>query len=520
MKKGEYPLSLCLPKGDSSLLTSAAEAVRQEYRNSVRWKRLRCRKVSRLTGQDEGIFVVEVGHAIELDWTWEGAIAFRPIDVRTSRTISIRLINFCFLKKANGQGNWLNQCGQVKSSKSMKRTAKSSFIFLTMSTLHGLATFFIRPFDFLFHLNNAFNSENFREIQDKLPDRLNACQGGIYRKTVHFSGYCLESLKELWSHSWEFLWGPPGTGKTTTIGKQVAACIFEDFGRILVVSTTNRATDEVALAIGRAVKSGSPQLLSEGKILRIGKSAGYARYKENNLLELLQGTETDLLHQISLLQHKLQGLENPEERAVLRKQIQELLKKMKSSSLDHFISPHVKVVVATVFKATALLNDQAIRDLLSKNLSCFSTVIIDEAGLISRAAGAVLSLLGSHRVVFVGDPKQLAPISRVSRILPTNQATWLGSSTLNHLQTTRNLLGGIYLLKEQYRMNPEISLAISNYQYEGSLKDSLKVLNRWRALPPLINNQPRAIWYVLDEEDDLPLIRAERGPGTEVGSDR
>lgn len=170
---------------------------------------------------------------------------------------------------------------------------------------------------------------------------------------------------------------------------------------------------------------------------------------------------------------------------------------MKSSSLDHFISPNVKVIVATAFKAVALLNDQTIRNLVSRNKSCFSAIFIDEAGLISRAAGAVLSLLGSHRVVFVGDPKQLAPISKVSRILPTEQATWLGCSTLNHLQTTRNLSGGVFLLKEQHRMHPEISNAISHYQYEGSLRNSLRVLNRHRNLPPLINNQPRAIWYVL-----------------------
>ncbi|MBF0548775.1 MAG: AAA family ATPase [Candidatus Riflebacteria bacterium] len=344
------------------------------------------------------------------------------------------------------------------------------------------------------------DSGNFRE---KLPGRLNACLGGVHPKALSKSNHCLESLKDLWSHSWGFLWGPPGTGKTTTIGKQVSVNICEDFERILVVSTTNRATDEVALAIGRAVRSSNPRFLNEGRILRIGKSAGFTRYKDNNLLELLQGTETDLLRQISLLQHQLQGLDDPEKRAILRKQIQELLKKMKRSSLDLFISPHVKVVVSTVFNAIALLNDPTIRNFLSRNMSCFSTIIIDEAGLISRATGAVLSLLGSHRVVFVGDPKQLAPISKVSRILPTNQATWLGNSTLNHLQTTKHLSGGVFLLKEQYRMHPEISRVISQFQYDGSLKDSQTVINRRVFFPAVLAGQPRAIWYVLDEENEI-----------------
>lgn len=47
--------------------------------------------------------------------------------------------------------------------------------------------------------------------------------------------------------------GPPGTGKTYTIGHQVAACLQDLTERILVVLTTNKATDGVAIAIGRAL---------------------------------------------------------------------------------------------------------------------------------------------------------------------------------------------------------------------------------------------------------------------------
>ena len=74
-----FPANLNLPEGQQGLREDAAEAVRKEYRGSVRCKRLRCRKVERLTGQPGNtIFVLEVGHSIEFDWTWEGAVAFRP----------------------------------------------------------------------------------------------------------------------------------------------------------------------------------------------------------------------------------------------------------------------------------------------------------------------------------------------------------------------------------------------------------------------------------------------------------
>src|SRR5262249_32850140 len=64
-----------------------------------------------------------------------------------------------------------------------------------------------------------------------------------------------------------------------------------------------------------------------------------------------------------------------------------------------------------------------------------------------------------------------------------------------------------------HRMHPEISRVVSNYQYEGALRDAPTVSARQAGLPSLLTGQPRAIWYVLDEEgEELPKIRAERPP--------
>lgn len=63
-----FPSNLNLPKAQPGLVEDAAEAVKREYRSSVCWKRLRCRKVERLSGQSaDTIFVLEVGHAIEFE---------------------------------------------------------------------------------------------------------------------------------------------------------------------------------------------------------------------------------------------------------------------------------------------------------------------------------------------------------------------------------------------------------------------------------------------------------------------
>src|SRR5262245_15489479 len=74
-----FPVSLGLLDASPSLVNDAAEGARQEYPNSIGWKRLRCRSVSPVTAEPgEMVFVIEVGHSIQFGWTWEGAVAFRP----------------------------------------------------------------------------------------------------------------------------------------------------------------------------------------------------------------------------------------------------------------------------------------------------------------------------------------------------------------------------------------------------------------------------------------------------------
>ena len=77
--QARFPIRLNLPHADAALLQDAAQAVRREFRDSVKWKRLRCRGVRRVSDSESGtIFLLQVGQSIEFDWTWEGATAFRP----------------------------------------------------------------------------------------------------------------------------------------------------------------------------------------------------------------------------------------------------------------------------------------------------------------------------------------------------------------------------------------------------------------------------------------------------------
>jgi len=501
-----YPDELGLFTTEDGLLVDAAEAVKWEYRSSIKWKELRCRQVSSLTRHSqERIFLLEIGKTIEFDWTWEGAVAFRLPSIADQSDPSYPQLD-------EDKGDHATWSGEVVE---VDETRGQIFVWLDQDSEEPTTgLFFVRPFEYLAYLHSIYCEPYYEELHDRLPARLCATRGGLHPPIESSPRGGLPELEAPWAHSWSVLWGPPGTGKTYTLGRQVASCLVDAPERILVVSTTNRATDEAARSIGRAFTELHSGVDAVGRLVRIGKSANYASFVAEDLAWLLQGTETDLLRTIDGLTRRLHRTDLPEERAILRGEIQHRRKDMQDCSFDFFISDDVRVVVATSFKAIALLNIADIQEMVADGRAPFTTIFIDEAGLLSRVTVAALSLLASRRVMLVGDSKQLAPISKVSRILPTSQAMWLGSSGLSHLQRLEDRGPAIHLLRVQHRMHPEICDVVSAYQYDRALETAEKTRQRQFQPPKILAGEHRTIWYVLDEDrDDTPAIRAERGPG-------
>jgi KaiC/GvpD/RAD55 family RecA-like ATPase len=506
-----FPIRLDLPDADYSLLEDAQEAVKREYRDSVKWKRLRCRNVQLLSKSETGtVFILEVGHSVEFDWTWEGAVAFRPLKLKAFEEDQT-----AFLDDNDDEIEikdsilWSGEILEVDESEGK--------IFVCVSNPEFPPTtgsFYVRPFEFLAFLNAVYHEPAFEQIREYLPSRLLATEGDVHPLVDCYREVGLSHLKDWWGKGWSVLWGPPGTGKTFTSGHQVANVLADPSERILVVSTTNKATDAVALSIGRAAKSVATQELSGGSLLRIGKSARLKEYEEVDLTAMLKGTETEFLAQIDLLSVELARAKESESKALIRKEIKELREKMRDAAKRNFLDKNTRVVVSTAFKATTFLKMDEVKYSIEYGQTPFTTIFIDEAGLISRAAIAALSILASRRVVLVGDSKQLAPISRISRILPTNQMKWLAMSGLSHLDTVSRTIDGVHVLREQRRMHDDICQIVSAYKYDDCLVTAPEVASRSFKLPEPLTDATRAVWYVLDEDgDDLPSIRAERGPG-------
>jgi len=66
-----------------------------------------------------------------------------------------------------------------------------------------------------------------------------------------------------------FVWGPPGTGKTTTLAHIVSELMAQDM-RVLVLSTTNAALDQALAKMAEKVEM--VEAINAGKIVRIGRS--------------------------------------------------------------------------------------------------------------------------------------------------------------------------------------------------------------------------------------------------------
>lgn len=81
-----------------------------------------------------------------------------------------------------------------------------------------------------------------------------------------------EAVASVLGRDTTFIWGPPGTGKTRTIGA-IGDELFATRRSLLVVSHTNTAVDQALVKIGEALRHSAPDALEAGKVLRVGEPA-------------------------------------------------------------------------------------------------------------------------------------------------------------------------------------------------------------------------------------------------------
>lgn len=299
-----------------------------------------------------------------------------------------------------------------------------------------------------------------------------------------------------------YLWGPAGTGKSSTIADIVAALCPSD--SILVVAHTNGAVDSALLKIAERL-DGDPRL-ANGQVLRLGPivsdelRARFGRLvsfddvvarRRDELGERIAAVRTKIAN-VEAAQHPgatpLRILDNcalsdtagatsatHERVATLRKHAEllraeerSLKSRLETVAID--VMRGCRIVATTIHRA--YLPRQVDRD--------FDTVIIDEAGAATGAMAITAAARAQRHLVCAGDFRQLgAPVH--AKTLAARR--WLARDVFTIAGVPTAVERGhhpthLVTLRWQFRMSPDIAWLVNEPVYGGILLDDPTVTMR------------------------------------------
>jgi len=247
-----------------------------------------------------------------------------------------------------------------------------------------------------------------------------------------------------------FLWGPPGTGKTYTLGAMLAHYLCQrPTAKVLLLSTTNAAVDLALISVDEQLESLSLSDRGAGRLrkkcLRIGNHFVASKYKGRE--HLLPTPDENLIRRLADLETQVPDPSDVSKYAAWKDQIKGLRAQIPK--------PIDQAQLAAMTTTGAVFSFEA---LYARRP--FDLVVFDEASQVGIAHALALAPLGRH-VIFAGDDRQLAPVLQSGHPLAKK---WLGESMFVYKQKR-----GTCLLNEQSRMEESICDVVGNVFYEGRL---------------------------------------------------
>jgi DNA replication ATP-dependent helicase Dna2 len=305
-------------------------------------------------------------------------------------------------------------------------------------------------------------------------------------------------------HSSAFLWGPPGTGKTTLLGVMLAEYLdSRPAARVLLLSTTNQAVDLATIAVDKALQKGRRGHCREA-VQRLGTRFDAAAYAGRE--HLIPTDDQGLIARLA----RAEAARPPSSRdaAALKAwadRVAALRDELRASSLQ--VLRRCRLASMTTTRAAFTL--KTLRELAPDGRAPFDLLVFDEASQVSLAHALVLMPLGRARL-FAGDPQQLSPVLGST---DRGARRWLGRSAFAEKPREGP---SVALLDEQSRMAGPIGDLVSELFYDGALR----VAEDAQASPDWLAPRRRALGgidagthvHVHRLKTDGAWSAAERGP--------
>ncbi len=280
-----------------------------------------------------------------------------------------------------------------------------------------------------------------------------------------------------------FIWGPPGCGKTMTLGAIVHSA-FNSGKRTLICSNTNKAVDQVLYKICETLTPEHPAM-QEDKVVRLGRIADDkldSKYRKYVAID-------------EIVERRSAGLEEK------RRQLERdgLVTKLRKTKKE------IAALWKTLLKDARIVGATCTKAYLTEEIGQFDLVIVDEASMVSRPEIWFSAGLSSERVVISGDFRQIPSIVQTDQEAIFQE---LGPDSFTATERTKTDAPGLVMLNTQFRMHPDICGLISGPMYEGELRTSPGRKKVPGHLPPNPFEKPLTI---IDTSDLLPVESLDKG---------
>lgn len=314
-----------------------------------------------------------------------------------------------------------------------------------------------------------------------------------------------------------WLWGPPGTGKTTTVAAIVEA-LAEDGKRVLLVAPTNVAVDVALSAVLRRLGPREP-----GYVVRLGPpvDTGLIERAEGHVLvdevaadrgshaaqRRVESAKEIVRLRADLNSLKRRGTITDGSRLQLDAQLAD--EQGFARGLDEVMVDLRRQVCRDARVVAATTHQVLLRSL--EGLP-FDVVVIDEGSMVPTSLAALVAGSCKGHVIVAGDFRQLPPVA----ISDTpNVHRWLRRSPFESCGVDTSVrtdaaVPGLVALVEQHRMREKISDAVSSAFYpESPLRTADGV--RARGAAPTPPSWPDDALILIDTSNLGPRVSRRHG---------